>query len=108
MHKLLALVTVAILASSVIAADGGINEATNLNKTDFESMEYSNVVYEEQEFTISLTLKNESTNISQINWITQVCINSGVCYPPKTIEMNTIDNKTWTASVVVEDRKSVV
>ena len=73
MHKLLALVTVAILASSVIAADGGINEDTNLTETDFESMEYSNVVYEEQEFTISLTLKNESTNISQINWITQVC-----------------------------------
>jgi thiol:disulfide interchange protein len=86
-HKLLALVTVAILASSVIAADGGINEDTNLTETDFESMEYSNVVFEEQEFTISLTLKNESTNISQINWITQVCINSGVCYPPKTIEM---------------------
>jgi len=84
-HKLLALVTVAILASSVIAADGGINEDTNLTETDFESMEYSNVVFEEQEFTISLTLKNESTNISQINWITQVCINSGVCYPPKTI-----------------------
>ena len=106
MHKLLALVTVAILASSGIAADGGINEATDLNDTDFESMEYSNVVYEEQEFTISLTLKNESTNISQINWITQVCINSGVCYPPKTIEMNTSDDKTWTASVVVDEDAS--
>ena len=106
MHKLLAVVTVAILASSVISADGGINEATDLNDTDFESMEYSNVVYEEQEFTISLTLKNESTNISQINWITQVCINSGVCYPPKTIEMNTSDNKTWTASVVVDEDAS--
>ena len=41
MHKLLALVMVAILASSVIAADGGINEETNLNETDFESMELS-------------------------------------------------------------------
>ena len=61
MHKLLALVMVAILASSVIAADGGINEETNLNETDFESMEYSNIVYAEQEFTISLTLKNETT-----------------------------------------------
>ena len=69
-------------------------------------MEYSNVVFEEQELTISLTLKNESTNISQINWITQVCINSGVCYPPKTIEMNTTDNKTWTASVVVDEDAS--
>ena len=41
MHKLLALAMFSILASSVIAADGGINEDTNLNETDFESMEYS-------------------------------------------------------------------
>ena len=92
MHKLLALVMVAILSSNVIASDGGINEETSLNETDFQSMEYNKIVYAEQEFTISLTLKNGTTNLSHINWITQVCINSGVCYPPKTIQMNTSDN----------------
>ena len=102
MHKLLALVMVAILSSNVIASDGGINEETSLNETDFQSMEYNKIVYAEQEFTISLTLKNGTTNLSHINWITQVCINSGVCYPPKTIQMNTSDNETWTASVIVD------
>ena len=94
MHKLLALVMVTILSSNVVASDGGINEETSLNETDFQSMEYNKIVYAEQEFTISLTLKNGTTNLSHINWITQVCINSGVCYPPKTIQMNTSDNET--------------
>ena len=102
MHKLLALVMVTILSSNVVASDGGINEETSLNETDFQSMEYNKIVYAEQEFTISLTLNNGTTNLSHINWITQVCINSGVCYPPKTIQMNTSDNETWTASVIVD------
>ena len=102
MHKLLALVLAALLASNVIASDGGINEEANLDGTDIESMEYNSIVYANQEFTISLTLKNEITNLSHINWITQVCINSGVCYPPKTIQMNTLDNETWTAAVIVD------
>ena len=102
MHKLLALVMVAILSSNVFASEGGINEETSLNETDFENIEYNEIVYAEQEFTITLTLKNETTNISHINWITQVCINSGVCYPPKTIQMDTLDNETWTASVIVD------
>ena len=103
MRKLVALAVVVILSSNVMASEGGINEETDLSNTDLESMQYSNIVYAEEEFSISMSLKNETTNISQINWITQVCINSGICYPPKTIQMSTEDNITWTASVLVDE-----
>ena len=66
MRKLLALILAALLASNVIASDGGINEEANLDGTDIESMEYNSIVYSDREFTISLTLKNEITNLSHI------------------------------------------
>ena len=72
MRKLVALAVVVILSSNVMASEGGINEETDLSNTDLESMQYSNIVYAEEEFSISMSLKNETTNISQINWITQV------------------------------------
>ena len=65
----MALAVVVILSSNVMASEGGINEETDLVNTDLESMQYSNIVYAEEEFSISMSLKNETTNISQINWI---------------------------------------
>ena len=62
MHKLLALVMVTILSSNVVASDGGINEETSLNETDFQSMEYNKIVYAEQEFTISPLLSYKLPN----------------------------------------------
>tara|TARA_B100000900_G_C20589030_1_gene720862 strand:+ start:722 stop:1273 length:552 start_codon:yes stop_codon:yes gene_type:complete len=102
MHKMLALAMLAILSSNVVASEGGINEETNLNGSNIQSMEYSDVVYAEQEFSISVVMVEKNANLSHINWITQVCINSGVCYPPKVNQMNSSDNQTWTSSIIID------
>ena len=104
MHKLVAVAIVAILAFNVMASEGGLNEGTDLSETSILTIDASNVIYADSDFTISITLKDDAIeNISHINWITQVCINTGVCYPPKTIEMTTDDNKTWISIVDIDE-----
>ena len=107
MYKLVAVAIVTILAFNVAASEGGLNEGTDLSETNILAIDANDVAYAESEFTISVTLKDDAIeNISHINWITQVCINTGVCYPPKTIEMTTEDNKTWNSIVEVDEGAS--
>lgn len=107
MHKLVAVAIVTILAFNVAASEGGLNEDTDLSETNILAIDANDVAYAEEEFTISVTLKDDAIeNISHINWITQVCINTGVCYPPKTIEMTTENNKTWNGIVEVDEGAS--
>jgi hypothetical protein len=107
MYKLVAVAIVTILAFNVAASEGGLNEGADLSETNILAIDANDVAYAESEFTISVTLKDDAIeNISHINWITQVCINTGVCYPPKTIEMTTEDNKTWNSIVEVDEGAS--
>ena len=107
MHKLVVVAIVTILAFNVAASEGGLNEGTDLSETNILAIDANDVAYAESEFTISVTLKDDAIeNIRHINWITQVCINTGVCYPPKTIEMTTEDNKTWNSIVEVDEGAS--
>jgi|TARA_B110000914_G_C15334396_1_gene386237 hypothetical protein len=104
MHKLIAVTIVVLLAFNVAASEGGVNEDTDLAETNISVINADNIIYAESDFSISLILKDgEMDNVSGINWITQVCINTGVCYPPNTIEMNTGDNETWNGIVNIDE-----
>jgi hypothetical protein len=104
MRQLLVLLTVAMLAFSVSGAgEGGVNESISTEGTGIASLSYADMVRENTEFQISVTL-DEGNNISKIEWITQVCINTGICWPPQKTELiDSGDGLTFTGSVLIDD-----
>ena len=52
-------------------------------------------------------LVDSSWNVTSISWVTQICINSGVCHPP-TYNYMIQGNDTWTGSIEVENQASYV
>ena len=104
MRQFLALLMVAMLALSVSGAgEAGVNDSTSTQGTGIASLSYADVVRENTEFQISVTL-DEENNISKIEWITQVCINTGICWPPQKTELvDSGDGLTFTGSVLIDD-----
>ena len=104
MRQLLVLLTVAMLAFSVSGAgEGGVNESISTEGTGIASLSYADMVRENTEFQISVTL-DEGNNISKIEWITQVCINTGICWPPQKTELiDSGDGLNFTGSVLIDD-----
>ena len=99
---------VSILALSFSAAgESGVNESTAFDDTDIASSQYADVIHENGQFDMSLTLE-EGTNVTSMQWITQICINSGVCYPPETNDMNSEDGLTYSATVDVNDTATYI
>ena len=104
MRRLVAVLLVSLLALSVSGAgESGVNQSTSLEETGIASLEYADVVYENQEFTITVTLE-DGHDITSIVWVTQVCINTGICWPPQPQELiDTGDGLTYTGSIIVDD-----
>ena len=104
MRRLVAVLLVSLLALSVSGAgESGVNQSTSLEGTGIASLEYADMVYENQEFTITVTLE-EGHDITSIVWVTQVCINTGICWPPQTQELaDSGDGLTYTGSLTVDD-----
>tara|TARA_Y100001936_G_scaffold32066_1_gene30075 strand:+ start:2577 stop:3137 length:561 start_codon:yes stop_codon:yes gene_type:complete len=104
MRQFLALLMVAMLALSVSGAgEAGVNDSTSTEGTGIASLSHADMVIENTEFEISVTL-DEGNNISKIEWITQVCINTGICWPPqKTLLVDSGDGLTFTGSVLIDD-----
>ena len=104
MRQLLVLLAVAMLALSVSGAgEGGVNESISTEGTGIASLSYADMVRENTDFEISVTL-DEGNNITKIEWITQVCINTGICWPPQKTELiDSGDGLTFTGSVLIDD-----
>ena len=104
MRQLLVLLTVAMLAFSVSGAgEGGVNESISTEGTGIASLSYADMVRENTDFEISVTL-DEGNDITKIEWITQVCINTGICWPPQKTELiDSGDGLTFTGSVLIDD-----
>ena len=104
MRQLLVLLTVAMLAFSVSGAgEGGVNESISTEGTGIASLSYADMVRENTDFEISVTL-DEGNEINKIEWITQVCINTGICWPPQKTELiDSGDGLTFTGSVLIDD-----
>ncbi|MCP2506986.1 MAG: hypothetical protein NLN64_01650 [Candidatus Thalassarchaeaceae archaeon] len=106
MHKVMSLAIVLILLQNVLGSEGGTNENMSLEGTGISSMEYQNIVIESEIYKISITLDDDTAkNNTSMIWVTQICINSGVCYPPQNNDMTTSDNgKVWESSlIIIED-----
>ena len=108
MRRVVAVLLVSILALSFSAAgESGVNESTVFDDTGIASSQYADVIHENGQFDMSLTLE-EGTNVTSMQWITQICINSGVCYPPETNDMNSEDGLTYSATVDVNDTATYI
>ena len=84
MRMLIVSGVVLIFLSSVSGSAGGINEEMSLEGTGLISMNYNDFVLSSESFEIELELDSEtSDNGTQVTWVTQICINTGVCYPPE-------------------------
>jgi len=108
MRRLVALLLVSMLALSFSASgESGVNESATLDSTGIASSQYADVIHENGQFDMSLTL-DEDTNVTSMQWITQICINSGVCYPPETNGMDSEDGLTYSATVDVNDTAAYI
>ncbi|MFL2977474.1 MAG: hypothetical protein DBX05_03215 [Candidatus Poseidoniales archaeon] len=96
----LALVMILISAATVSAAsEGGVNKSVDeFADTGIDNVDSPSVFSQVEDFVISVNI-NESSDAVKIYATTQICVNSGLCYPPEQIEMVTEDNTTWTTTV---------
>ena len=106
MRSLIALALVAMLATSVLAT-GGVNELADVEGTDIAYVSHASLVQEGGVFDMYLTVIPGS-NVSSVQWITQICINTGVCYPPETNEMVSVDSDTYTTTVDIDDTAAYI
>ena len=94
MRRMWALLLVCLVSLPVSASQGGVNESISLEGTSIETLHYDEVMRTSNgtsDFSVILLMDDDS-NISNINWITQVCINSGICYPPQEAHMDRGDD----------------
>ena len=109
MHKFIAVTIVAILSFNVAASEGGVNEETPINGTDIESIDYYHVAQAGEEFSITVNLTEEAgNNVTEVSWITQVCINSGICYPPETHTLESENGDLWIGEIIPEDTATYI
>ena len=104
------LLVVLLILPTVAGEDGGVNSEADLTGTPIESLSYPSsftALGEEGGFmSIELEIRMDE-NVSSVEWVTQVCVNSGVCYPPVYNDM--IDqNGTWVADVEIETDASYI
>jgi len=108
MRQLLVLLTVAMLALSVSGSgESGVNESTSTEGTQIAYISHASLVQEGGVFDMYVTV-NQGSNVTSIQWITQICINSGVCYPPEINDMAPVDNDTYTATVDIDPAASYI
>ena len=95
MRKLVALVIASMLSFSVSATQGGENVSISLDGTGISTIDYEEVVPASSRGSYEIRLEvDDESNISSIRWVTQVCINSGVCYPPEEVLMELSESGT--------------
>ena len=103
MRRMWALLLVCLVSLPVSASQGGENESISLDGTGIETLYYDEVMgtsieISDSEFSIILKMEDDS-NVSNIKWITQVCINSGICLPPQESQMDKKDDGSFAHSL---------
>lgn len=93
-----------VLPTMVATAEGGVNEEFSLDGTDIDSISHDSISREGVPFEISLQLSEEGDqNVTMVDWVTQICINSGVCYPPATQSLSPTDSGSWLGTVTPDE-----
>jgi hypothetical protein len=91
-----------MLSLSVSAAgQSGVNEYTSLEGTGIGVDWYDDMAYGGEDFSMTIEVE-EGSNISSVVWITQICINTGVCFAPESNEMTSSDGITYESQVDVD------
>ena len=97
---LLTLLLLVSLAPSANASQGGVNEEPSLEGTGVETVLHPIAASAGELFEVSVSLNDESEgNVSMVNWVTQICINSGICYPPEKHSMEW-GGDSWGGTIV--------
>ena len=113
MRRLRALLVVCLVTFTVSASQGGVNESISLEGTSIETLHYdevlrtSNGTSDSTDYSVILLMDDDS-NISNIRWITQVCINSGICYPPQETHMDRGDDGEFVGKLDTEPGYSYI
>ncbi len=104
------LVLAVVLLLPLAAAESGVNESVDTGGTAIVSVETADVASSSEAFDITVILDDEAaSNGTSVQWITQICINTGVCYPPETSDLiSDSDGKNWMGSVLMLDDSSYV
>ena len=104
----LSLVFLVSIAPVALASQGGVNEEASIEDTGVESVSHPDSASAGEIFEVSVRLNEESaSNVTSVTWVTQVCVNSGICYPPETHSM-TDENDAWEGSIVPEETVTYV
>ena len=104
----LSLVFLVSIAPVALASQGGVNEEASIEDTGVESVSHPDSASAGQIFEVSIRLNEESaSNVTSVRWVTQVCVNSGICYPPETHSM-TDEDDAWDGSIVPEETVTYV
>ena len=112
MRRMWALLLVCLVSLPVSASQGGENESISLDGTGIETLYYDEVMgtsieISDSEFSIILKMEDDS-NVSNIKWITQVCINSGICHPPQENQMDRGDDGSFGSHLDTEPGYSYI
>ena len=105
---LLSLVFLVSIAPVALASQGGVNEEASIEATGVESVSHPDSASAGEIFEVSVRLNEESaSNATSVTWVTQVCVNSGICYPPEAHSM-TDESDAWEGSIVPEETVTYV
>ena len=103
------LVFAVLIAPITSAGESGVNEDTTVEGTEIQEIIYPNEVSSGTDFELALALTEEASgNGTNVSWITQICINSGVCYAPESHSMLRNSDGGWEASIVPDDTVTYV
>jgi hypothetical protein len=102
--------SILVLLMVPVLAEGGTNESTVLDGTSLVSVETAAAAAANQDFAIAVEIDaSAASNGTQVNWTTQICINSGVCYAPETTALSPdSDNRLWNGSIVMDEESSYI
>jgi|TARA_Y100000814_G_C12264896_1_gene379698 hypothetical protein len=108
MRRLVALLLVSMLSLSVSAAgQSGVNDSSSLEGTGIAAAQYDDMVYGGEDYSMSISL-DEGSDVTSVVWITQICINTGVCFAPEINEMSSSDGVTYESQVDVDGTASYI
>ena len=108
MRRLVALLLVSMLSLSVSAAgQSGVNDSTSLEGTGIADAQYNEMAYGGEDYSMSISL-DEGSDVTSVVWISQICINTGVCFAPESNEMSSSDGVTYESQVGVDRTASYI
>ena len=108
MRRLVALLLVSMLSLSVSAAgQSGVNDSTSLEGTGIADAQYNEMAYGGEDYSMSISL-DEGSDVTSVVWISQICINTGVCFAPESNEMSSSDGVTYESQVDVDRTASYI